>query len=114
MREALAHIEDTGERYYEAEVYRLNGELLLKKDTAKAPAAAETSFLQAREIARRQNARAWELRAATSLARCWCESGRSREAREVLSSISGWFTEGFDMPDLQDAESLLKGLPLSA
>ena len=71
---------------------------------------AEACFEQALEIAREQSAKSWELRAATSLARLWQQQGKQTEARELLSDIYNWFTEGFDTKDLQDAKALLEEL----
>jgi DNA-binding SARP family transcriptional activator/predicted ATPase len=107
LAEALALVGETGERYYEAEIHRLVGELLLMQGNE---AEAETSFQYAIEVARRQQARSWELRATTSLARLWQKQGREEEARQVLAEIHGWFTEGFDTPDLREAKALLDEL----
>ena len=73
-------------------------------------AAAEESFCAALAVARRQSAKLWELRAATSLARLWCDQGERAEARDLLAPVYGWFTEGFDTPVLQDAKALLDEL----
>ena len=73
-------------------------------------AEAEASFDKAIEVARRQRARSWQLRATTSLARLWQEQGKTNEARQVLGEIYGWFTEGFDTPDLKQAKALLEEL----
>jgi predicted ATPase len=89
-----------------AETYRLQGELLLRRAVPDA-AQAEASLRQALAIARRQQAKSWELRAATSLSRLWQCQGKRDEARELLAPIYGWFTEGFDTPDLQEAKALL-------
>jgi DNA-binding SARP family transcriptional activator/predicted ATPase len=111
LDEALALVEQTDERHWEAELYRVQGELLLMEgDDASASAAAEASFHRAIEVARRQSAKSWELRATTSLARLWQEQGRIDEARQVLATIYDWFTEGFDTPDLQEAKALLEEL----
>jgi predicted ATPase len=114
LAEALAFVEKTGERYYEAEIYRLRGELLLMQgDEAEAEASfhyAEGCFQHAIEVARRQQARSWELRATTSLARLWQRQGRPEEARALLAEIYGWFTEGFDTPDLEEARAVLEEL----
>jgi predicted ATPase len=107
LSEALAFVERTGERHWEAELYRLRGELLLARGD---DGGAEASLLTAVDISRRQNAKSWELRASTSLARLWQISGRTREARELLAPVYGWFTEGFDTPDLKEAEALLAEL----
>jgi predicted ATPase len=106
LAEALAWAEETGERWYEAEYHRLRGELLLQQTEANA-AQAEACFQQALTVARRQQAKSWELRAATSLARLWQEQGKSHAAYELLAPVYGWFSEGFAMPDLQQAQALL-------
>ena len=108
LAEALAAADSTGQRYYESELYRLKGELLLVG--GKATDEIEQSFLQAIAIARRQNAKSFELRAATSLCRLWHRRGESEEARRRLAEIHGRFTEGFDTPDLKEARSLLTEL----
>jgi class 3 adenylate cyclase/predicted ATPase len=92
-----------------AEAYRLQGELLQRQDVPDV-AQAEVCFQQALAIARRQQAKSWELRAATSLARLWQRQGKRTEARARLAPIYGWFTEGFDTADLQDAKTLLDAL----
>jgi len=100
------------ERYYEAELYRLEGELLLAQDPSGAP-EAENSFHQSIDIARRQSAKMCELRATVSLCRLWlAQEGaeKRQEAHEMLSAVYGWFTEGFDTPDLQEAKALLETL----
>jgi predicted ATPase len=106
LAEALTLVEEKGERCWEAELYRLKGKLLLMKGDPE----AEACFRRAIEIARRQQARSWELRAATSLARLWQVQGRRPEARELLGNIYGWFTEGFDTADLLEARVLLDSL----
>jgi len=110
IAEALEHVERTGERYYEAELHRLKGELLLQRGKSGAEAEAEACFQKAIEVARRQEARSWELRATMSLCRLWQSQGNRQEAREALAAIYGWFTEGFDTPDLQEAKALLEEL----
>jgi predicted ATPase len=102
-------LNDTGERRWEAEVYRLKGELLLAR-SAEHDAEAETCFRQALAIARRQQAKSLELRAAMSLARLWQQQGKRGEAYDLLAPIYGWFTEGFDTADLQEAKALLDAL----
>jgi predicted ATPase len=102
--EALAFVDETDERYYEAELHRLNGQLCLTMDDE---AAAEASFLEAIEVARRQSARSWELRAALSLCRLWEKRGRREDARQYLAEVYDWFTEGFNTPDLLEARRLL-------
>jgi predicted ATPase len=109
IRDALSAIETTSEREYEAEVLRIKGELLLIANLPN-EAVAQASFLKAIDVARHQSAKIWELRAATSLARLWRDTGRSAEAHDVLAPIYDWFTEGLDLPDLKDARSLLDEL----
>jgi predicted ATPase len=117
LAEALALVEQTDERHWEAELYRLRAELLLMQgEDAEAEASfhkAESCFQHAIEVARRQQAKSWELRAAIGLARLWQEQGRIDEARQMLAEVYGWFTEGFDTPDLQEAEALLEELSRS-
>jgi predicted ATPase len=98
-----------GERFYEAELGRLKGELLLTASAAQ-HAEAEACFHQALAIARSQQAKSWELRAAMSLSRLWRRQGKRDEARELLAPIYGWFTEGFDTADLQEAKVLIEEL----
>jgi adenylate cyclase len=107
LTEALAMVEETGERHWEAELYRLRAELLLMQGDET---GAEASLQVAIEVARRQRAKSWELRATTSLARLWREQGRADEARQMLAEIYGWFSEGFDTADLQEAKALLDAL----
>jgi predicted ATPase len=109
IAEALDHVAKTGIVYYEAELHRLDGELQLGRDPVNS-AAAEASFLRAIEIARRQQAKSWELRAATSLARLRRDLGKRAEARDLLGSVYGWFTEGFETADLKVAKTLLEEL----
>jgi len=106
LAEALAVVHTTGERIYEAELYRLQGELLLAGASAQQVEAA-ACFQQALAIARRQQAKSWGLRAAMSLARLWQHQGQRAEAHALLAPIYGWFTEGFDTADLQEAKALL-------
>jgi predicted ATPase len=135
LAEALAQVEKTGERVYEAELYRLKGELTLQfkaslkqvsgksqasQDktkvpnaqslTSKAQSEAEACFLKAIEIARKQQAKSLELRAVMSLSRLWQHQGKREEARQMLAEIYNWFTEGFDTKDLQEAKELLTQL----
>jgi hypothetical protein len=121
ITEAVAEVNQV--RHYEAETYRIKGELLLaqKGKTQKAKdknnqppipnprGEAEACFLKAIEIAREQSAKSWELRAATSLARLWQQQGKKKQAHKLLSEIYTWFTEGFDTKDLQEARALLLG-----
>jgi predicted ATPase len=135
LEEAFALIEKNDERWYEAEVYRLKGELLLAQEVksqnakvksqkseitspqALAPSTqaeveqeAEACFLKAVEVAQKQQAKSWELRATVSLARLWQQQGKQHEAHTMLSVIYNWFTEGFDTKDLQEAKVLLAEL----
>jgi len=123
LAEALTVMDKTGERFYEAELYRLKGELSLQSGvrgpesenpntqlptpSTHTEADAEACFLRAIEIARRQQAKSLELRAATSLARLWQRQGKKAEAHQLLSPIYTWFTEGFETKDLQEAKALL-------
>ena len=109
LAEALAMVDTTVGRPYEAELHRLHGVLLLQQPVPDAP-AAEACFQQALDVARRQQAKSWELRAAMSLAQLWQQQGKRAEARELLAPIYGWFTEGFDTADLLDAQTLLRAL----
>ncbi len=109
MAEAQAFVARTGERFVEAEVHRIHGDLLLALPTSD-HAHAEEAFREALEVARRQSARSWELRAATSLARLLRDQGRRDEACELLQPVYDWFTEGFDTDDLKDAKVLLEEL----
>jgi predicted ATPase len=106
LAEALAVAHDTGERRWEAELYRLKGELLLAC-AAEHQAEAETCFHRALDVARRQEAKSLELRAAMSLARLWQQQGKRAEAHALLAPIYDWFTEGLDTADLQEANMLL-------
>jgi predicted ATPase len=109
LTEALAVAKNTGERRWDAELYRLQGEGLLARSAGQAT-EAETCFRQALDIARRQQAKSWELRAAMSLCRLWQQQGKRVEARQLLAEVYGWFTEGFDTADLQEAQALLAAL----
>jgi len=138
VAEALAAVDKAGERLWEAELYRIKGELTLQQSRAslgqvqdksqtsqnksevpntqhltpstQAEAEAEACFHQAIEIARKQQARSLELRAVMSLSRLWQQQGKKGEARLLLAEIYGWFTEGFDTKDLQEAKALLEEL----
>src|SRR4029453_5916360 len=113
LDEAEAAVEQTQERYWEAEIYRLRGRLVLAASEPIAPAvvrSAEASSLSALEVARRQRARSLELRAAVSLSQLWQAEGREREARELLAPLYEWFSEGRDTPDLRAAAALLAQL----
>jgi predicted ATPase/class 3 adenylate cyclase len=109
LAEALALTNDKEERRCEAELYRLQGELLLAR-AAEHDMEAETCFRQALDVARRQQAKSWELRAAMSLSRLWQRQGKHDEARRLLTEIYGWFTEGLDTLDLQEAQALLRAM----
>jgi predicted ATPase/class 3 adenylate cyclase len=109
MGEAMNMIETSKERWFEAEVNRVAGEIALKSldpDTAK----AQEYFERALAVARQQQAKSWELRAAMSLARLWRDQGKAQQARELLAPVYGWFTEGHDTRDLKDAKALLEEL----
>jgi predicted ATPase len=108
LGEAMTAVETTGEKLWEAEVYRTAGDIALspEPDAAK----AEGYFERALTVARQQQAKSWELRAATSLARLWRDQGKVQQARELLAPIYGWFTEGFDTRDLKEAKALLEEL----
>jgi predicted ATPase len=109
LSEALILVDKNDERCQEAELHRQKGELLLA-ELADQVAAAEECFRQAIETARRQQSRAWELRATMSLARLWQRQGRRDEARAALAAVCGTYTEGFTTPDLVDATALLDSL----
>ncbi len=113
VAEALEVVQRTGERQIEAGLYRLKGELLLQTSVQSAASRvteAEACFEKALDVARHQSAKLLELGAATSLARLWQRQGKKEEARLLLSDIYGWFTEGFDTKDLQEAKALLEKL----
>jgi len=132
LTEVLAMVDNDGERMCEAEMYRLKGELLLQQfkvqgsefkvenpqSAIRLPppsggnpqSDAEACFLKAIDIACQQQAKSWELRASTSLARLWQSQDKRAEAHKLLSEIYNWFTEGFDMKDLQEANALLDAL----
>jgi predicted ATPase len=107
--EAVTVIENAKERWYEAEVHRTAGEVALKSPKRDA-AKAEAHFERALAVARQQQAKSWELRAAMSMARLWRDQGKRDEARELLAPVYGWFTEGFDTLDLKEAKALLDEL----
>jgi predicted ATPase/class 3 adenylate cyclase len=109
LAEALLLVENQGQRWWEAELYRLKGELLLGRSAARR-AEAESCFRQALKVARRQQAKSLELRAAVSLGRLWQQQGKRAEAYELLAPIYSWFTEGFDTADLREAQALLEEL----
>ena len=109
LAEAHALVEQQEERWWEAEIHRLRGVLLLRQQ-GMPQAEAETWLQRALDVARQQQAKSLELRAATSLAHLWQQQGKRAEARELLAPIYGWFTEGFDTPDLQEVKALLEEL----
>jgi predicted ATPase len=108
--EAQTALQTTKERWYEAEVNRIAGEIALISPTPNA-AKALAYFERALTVARSQQAKSWELRAAMSMARLWRDQGKRDEARDLLAPVYGWFTEGFDMLDLKEAKALLDKLP---
>ena len=105
----MTTIQVTGERWSEAEVNRVAGEIAAKSPEQDA-SKAEARFQTALRIARQQQAKSWELRAAMSLARLWRDQGKVQQARELLAPVYGWFTEGFDTRDLKEAKELLEEL----
>jgi predicted ATPase len=122
LEEALTLVQQTGERYYEAELHRQRSELLLNAESGRSQSlppptqsrrvrqavlTAEECFQQALDVARQQQAKSLELRAAMSLSRLWQRQGKRQEAYDLLAPIYGWFTEGFDTADLQEAKTLL-------
>src|SRR5262249_122314 len=109
LTEALTLVDKTGECWYEPELYRLKGELLLQQSSEN-HLEAESCFRQAIAIAQNQQAKCFELRAATSLGRLWESQGKRQEAYDLLAPVYGWFTEGFDTADLKDAKALLDEL----
>jgi predicted ATPase len=109
LREALDRSEATGERWFEAELHRIKGDVLLRAPEVD-PGQAEACFRQAITVAQGQQAKLWELRAATSLARLWRDQGKGAQAHDLLAPVYDWFTEGFDTPDLKEARVLLDAL----
>ena len=107
LDEAFAFVEKTDERYWESELYRLKGEILSRQ---REDGSAENNFKKAIEIARKQCAKSLELRAVMSLCRLWEKQGKKEEARQGLTDIYNWFTEGFDTPDLTEARKLIHDL----
>ena len=105
----MTAVETTKETWCEAEVNRIAGEIALKSPEPDA-AKAEAYFERALAVARQQQAKSWELRAAMSMARLWRDQGKREEARELLAPVYGWFTEGFDTLDLKEAKVLLDEL----
>jgi predicted ATPase len=107
LADALALVDKNGERWWEAELYRFKGELL-RRHTVPDEHQAEACFDRSLSISRRQQAKSLELRAAMSLSRLWQQQGKWTEAHELLAPLYGWFTEGFDTADLQEAKALLE------
>jgi predicted ATPase len=107
IAEALAASKESGARWWDAEIHRLKGMVLLSR---RDPEASEACFVHSKEIAQRQNAKSLELRASTCLARLWRDQGKVQQARELLAPVYGWFTEGFDTRDLKEAKALLEEL----
>jgi predicted ATPase len=107
LNDAIQTVERTSERFFEAELYRLRGELVLMLGNRD---GVEGEFRRALAVARQQQARSWELRAAISMARLWRDQGKQDEARDLLAPVYGWFTEGFDTRDLKEAKALLDAL----
>ena len=115
LAEAFDTLHKTGERWCEAEIYRLKGELLWQQVQGKRPQTkialeAEACVQPALGIARQQHTKSLELRAALSLSRLWQHQGKCEEARQLLAEIAGWFTEGFDAADVAEARALLQEL----
>jgi predicted ATPase len=109
LAEALTLVAATEERWWEAELHRLKGVLLLQLANPEGP-QAEACFQQALDVARSQQAKALELRAALSLSRLWQQQGQWVAAHALLAPLYGWFTEGFETPDLQEAKALVAEL----
>jgi predicted ATPase len=107
--EAMTAVEATKENWCEADIHRIAGDIALTSPEADA-AKAEAHIERALQIARTQQAKSWELRAAMSMARLWCDQGKRRQARDLLAPVYGWFTEGFDTLDLKQAKALLDAL----
>jgi predicted ATPase len=109
LAEAHTLVEQQEERWWEAEIHRLRGVLLLRQPGTP-PAEAEAWLQRALDVARRQEAKSLELRAAMSLSRLWQQQGKQAEVHALLAPIYGWFTEGFDTKDVQEAKVLLEAL----
>jgi predicted ATPase len=107
--EAMTAVETTKETWCEADIYRIAGEIALRSPVPD-PAKAQAFFERALAVARAQQAKSWELRAAMSLARLWVKQGKRDEARALLAPVYGWFTEGFETGDLKEARALLDAL----
>ena len=109
ISDAMTAVETTKERWCEADIQRTAGEIALMRPEPDA-AKAEAYFERALAVARQQQAKSWELRAAISMARLWRDQAKRDEARELLAPVYGWFTEGFDTRDLKEAKALLDEL----
>jgi predicted ATPase len=109
----MTTLEATGERWVEAEVHRVAGELALNSPISD-KAKAEEYFERSIAVARRQQAKLWELRAAMSMARLWRDQDKRDKARNILAPLYNWFTEGFDTRDLKEAKALLDELAHSS
>jgi predicted ATPase len=107
--DAIEKVERSREKWSEAEVLRIAGEIALKSPQSDA-AKAEAYFERALSVARKQQAKSWKLRAAMSMARLWRDQGKRDEARDLLAPVYGWFTEGFETLDLKEAKTLLDEL----
>jgi predicted ATPase len=107
--DAMTAMETTKEKWWEAEVNRVAGQIVLKSSTPDA-GKAEAYFERALVVARQQQAKSWELRAAMSMARLWRDQGKPQQARDLLAPVYGWFTEGFDTHDLKEAKAPLHEL----
>jgi predicted ATPase len=107
--EAMTAVETTKERWFEAEIHRTAGEIALMSREPDA-AKAQAYFERALSVARAQQAKSWELRAAMSMARLWRDQGKRQQAHDLLAPVYGWFTEGFDTLDLKEAKPLLNEL----
>jgi predicted ATPase len=109
IRDAMTKVETTKERWWEAEIKRMAGEIALMLPNPDAT-KAEEYFEHALAVAREQQAKSWELRAAMSMARLWRDQGKRQQAHDLLAPVYGWFTEGFDTLDLKEAKALLDEL----
>ena len=107
VEQGLSVARRSGERFYEARLLGLRGDLLIMGDEAGAQAEAQDCYLRSLELARWQGAKDWELRTAIRLAKLWAQQGKVREGLELLAPVYGWFREGIDTPDLRDAKAFL-------
>jgi class 3 adenylate cyclase/predicted ATPase len=108
--QAMAAVRDTEEHWFEPELFRLKGEILVRTNALEGSTEAEAAFRQSLKIARKQQAKAWELRTSASLAKLWAEQGERAKGQDLLQPVLDWFTEGFDTPDFKDASALLEEL----